>query len=161
MVVVVYAQRPAEPVDASIFLAGPTPRDRSVPSWRPAAIDILTRLWDGPGRLGIFAPEAPDGGFEGTWTAQVEWEDEHLNGCDVIAFWVPREMRTLPGLTTNVEWGRWEASGKVVLGTPPGAQKVSYLLHYAHKYGVPTAQTLESTMSAALTLLAERRGRRG
>jgi Nucleoside 2-deoxyribosyltransferase like len=156
-VTVVYAQRPAEPADASIFLAGPTPRDPAVPSWRPAAVEILSRLWSGPGCLAIFVPEAPGGGFDGTWLAQVEWEDQHLTDCDVIAFWLPRSMRTLPGLTTNVEWGRWEASGKVVLGTPPEAEKVKYLLHYAGKHGVPTAHTLEATMEAALELLRGRR----
>ena len=149
----VYAQEPVPGSwDASLFLAGPTPRDLAVASWRPEAVEYLRRQWSG-GRLVVFVPEIPGGGFGGGWEAQVEWEDACLNASDVIAFWVPRDMATLPGLTTNVEWGRWESSGKVVLGTPPGAPGTKYLRYYAARHGVPTADTLESTMDAALDKL--------
>src|SRR5215831_19130286 len=124
---VVYAQEPAPSTwDASVFLAGPTPREPDVASWRPGAVDLLRDLWStsGEGRLVVFVPETPEGGAPDGWDAQVAWEEGYLNSCDVIAFWVPRDLRTLPGFTTNVEWGRWEASGKVVLGAPPGAPKM-------------------------------------
>jgi hypothetical protein len=138
----------------------PTPRDERVASWRPAAVEGLRRLWraGGAGRLVVFVPERRDGRRidSGDWDAQVAWEDECLQACDVIAFWVPRDLTTLPGLTTNVEWGRWESSGKVVLGTPPAAPHTRYLRHYAHRYGVATVDTLDETMSAALDLLRER-----
>jgi hypothetical protein len=156
-VVVGYAQEPMpEPWETAIFLAGPTPRDPAVPSWRPEAVELLRHRWfeGGRGRLVVFVPERPDGGFGGGWVEQVEWEDACLNASDVIAFWVPRDMATLPGLTTNVEWGRWESSGKVVLGTPPGAPRTKYLRYYAAKVGAPTADTLDETMAAALALAA-------
>jgi hypothetical protein len=156
-----YAQEDVPSGDGSVFLAGPTPRSQDVPSWRPGAVEVLRRQWraDGSGRLVVFVPETREGGFDGSWDAQVEWEDTCLNACDVIAFWVPRDMRTLPGLTTNVEWGRWESSGKVVLGAPPDAPRMRYLFHYARRYGVPVADTLDGTMSAALDLLRRRRPR--
>ena len=69
----------------------------------------------------MFVPERPQGGMPPGWTAQVEWEDTCLHLSDVVAFWVPRDLATLPGFTTNVEWGRWESSGRVVLGAPDGA----------------------------------------
>jgi hypothetical protein len=162
-----YAQAPVPTSwDAAVFLAGPTPRDPAVPSWRPAAVDLLRERWvagDG-GRLVVFIPEFARGrpnGHEADWLGQVEWEDACLNASDAIAFWVPRDMTTLPGLTTNVEWGRWESSGKVVLGAPPGAPGTKYLRHYATKVGAPTADTLHATMDLALdlalTLAARRR----
>jgi hypothetical protein len=154
---VVYAQEPAPSTwDVSVFLAGPTPRSPEVASWRPGAVDLLRRLWSARGRLVVFVPETASGGLDGGWEAQVDWEDRYLNACDVIAFWVPRDLATLPGLTTNVEWGRWEASGKVVLGAPPEAPHVRYLFHYARRHGVPTAHTLPDTMAAALDLVAQR-----
>jgi 8-oxo-dGTP pyrophosphatase MutT (NUDIX family) len=150
-VVVVYAQQePPRWWDAAVFLAGPTPRDPAVASWRPAAVDLLTAQWRGPGRLVLFVPEARGGGLRGSWQDQVKWEDRYLNACDVIMFWVPRDMATLPGLTTNVEWGRWEASGKVVLGTPPAAPSTRYLRHYADQHRVPVADTLDATVDVAL-----------
>jgi hypothetical protein len=151
--------------DAAIFLAGPTPRDRHVASWRPAAVDLLRRRWltetrpDGEpvgGRLVVFVPEGRGGGFDGGWSEQIAWEDACLNASDVIAFWIPRDLTTMPGLTTNVEWGRWESSGKVVLGAPPDAPRMRYLRHYAARYQVPTAQSLEATIDAALALLHHR-----
>jgi 8-oxo-dGTP pyrophosphatase MutT (NUDIX family) len=150
-VVVVYAQEePPDWWDASVFLAGPTPRDPAVSSWRPAALALLRAGWRSPGRLVVFVPEAPGGGWSGTWAAQVAWEDAWLNACDAVAFWVPRDPDTLPGLTTNVEWGRWESSGKVVLGAPPGAPGTRYLRHYAGAHGAPVADTLAATVAATL-----------
>jgi hypothetical protein len=160
-VLVAYAQEEIpNSWNAGLFLAGPTPRSPDVKSWRPGAIDLLRSRWDtaGQGRLVVFVPESPGGGFAGTWAEQVAWEDACLNACDVIAFWVPRDLRQLPGLTTNVEWGRWESSGKVVLGAPPDAPATRYLRHYAVKHGAPTADTLQGTMDAALDLLRLRLG---
>src|SRR5262249_44414302 len=150
---VAYAQEPVPSTwDASVFLAGPTPRDPSVASWRPAAVDLLRGLGSAGagGRVGVFVAETAAGGPFGGLEGQVEGGEACLTACDVIAFWVPRDLRTLPGFTTNVEWGRWEASGKVVLGGPPGAPKNRYLFHYARKHGAPTADTLPATMVAAL-----------
>jgi ADP-ribose pyrophosphatase YjhB (NUDIX family) len=155
--------------DAALFLAGPTPRDPAVASWRPEALNLLRQRWPGgrerAGRLVVFVPEAPGGGLAGTWSAQVAWEDESLHRADAIAFWVPREPTTLPGFTTNVEWGRWENSGKVVFGAPGGAPHTKYLRHYADQHAGRSADSLAATLDHALALLdpgrpadAERRG---
>ncbi len=52
---VVYARQPLpERVEASLFLAGPTPRSPATPSWRPEALRLLREL----GFRGyVFAPE--------------------------------------------------------------------------------------------------------
>jgi hypothetical protein len=123
-------------------------------------VDLLSRRWlsasESQGRLVVFVPEAREGGFDGGWSEQIAWEDACLNASDVIAFWIPRDLTTMPGLTTNVEWGRWESSGKVVLGAPPDAPRMRYLRHYAARYQVPTAESLEATLDAALALLHQR-----
>jgi ADP-ribose pyrophosphatase YjhB (NUDIX family) len=176
-IVVVYARQPApESWDAAVFLAGPTPRSPGVASWRPEAVALLREAWprmavDGQ-RLVVFSPEDPaaararsgaecavkrpepggkGGGTHGTWEAQVAWEDRELRRADVIVFWVPRDLATLPGFTTNVEYGRWHDSGKVVLGTPPDAPGIRYLRHYAPG---PVADTLPDTIAAALRHIA-------
>ncbi|GAA2388930.1 hypothetical protein Cme02nite_71470 [Catellatospora methionotrophica] len=68
-------------------------------------------------------------------------------------FWVPRDLATLPGFTTNVEWGRWESSGRVVLGAPADAPGMRYLAHYARLHGAPVADTLDGVLAAGLALL--------
>lgn len=52
---VIYARQPLpDRVEASIFLAGPTPRSRATRSWRPEALDMLRDL----GFSGhVFVPE--------------------------------------------------------------------------------------------------------
>jgi len=150
----VYAFQPI-PQDSkiSVFLAGPTPRTATQVGWRPAALEIFRQLaFDGH----VLIPEAEDGVWKNDYDGQVEWEAEGLTRCTVILFWIPRDMAGgMPALTTNDEWGYWKASGKVVLGTPPWADKVSYQRYYAKKLGVPLSDTLEDTIKQAISL-AER-----
>ncbi len=152
MHIVYYGEKPPETVSRSIFLAGPTPRQDITPSWRPDAIAILERIgYDGV----VFVPESRDGKRLADYTAMVEWEESYLHMADCIAFWIPRNMDTMPALTTNVEWGVWYDSGKVVLGAPADAMHVRYEHYYAKKQSVPIADTLEGTMRAAIYHIGE------
>jgi hypothetical protein len=135
----------------TIFLAGPTVRKGEV-SWRQAALYYLSKEeYDGA----VFVPEpAPTSGPIRTWNdeTQIQWEEDCLTVAKCIMFWIPRNIKDMPGLTTNVEWGVWQKSGKVVLGYPYDAEKVNYLTHYAKKYGVPIFHTLEDTVRAAIRM---------
>ena len=142
----------------SIFLAGPTPRDQSTPSWRPRAVRLLHELgFDGH----IFVPEDRSGTFSGDYTGQVEWEREALNMADVIVFWVPRDMATMPALTTNIEWGMWQDSGKAVFGAPPEASSMRYLRWQAQQLKVPAFETLEATLEKSVEILGDGAAREG
>jgi hypothetical protein len=108
----------------SIFLAGPTPRASRVPSWRPDALRILEELgFDGD----VLVPERRDWRARFAYEDQVEWEYAGLQACSRIAFWVPRRLDTLPGLTTNVEFGFYLKSGRALYGRPDDAEKCRYL----------------------------------
>lgn len=147
-----------DPVTKQLFLAGPTPRNDQTPSWRPEALRVLERLgYDGH----VFVPEKRGGGWNTDYNAQIEWEEDGLKRADCILFWIPRVMPHMAGLTTNVEFGRWYESGKVVLGTPPEAEHVSYLRYYARKFNVPTSDTLEETAAAAIVMIGTGSERRG
>ena len=148
--VVVHAlEEPPAGWQAAIFLAGPTPRSPEVASWRPEMVALLRDGWAGDGPLVIFVPERRSGPPD-DYTDQVEWEERCLHLADVVLFYVPRDLATLPGFTTNVEWGMWHDSGRVVLGAPPDAPRNRYLFHYARKHGVPTATNPAETAAAAL-----------
>lgn len=148
---VVYAlEEPPDTYSKALFAAGPTPRSAATASWRPAFLDELTAAgYDGV----VFVPEARDGVFTAAYDHQVAWERRALNLADVICFWVPRDMATMPALTTNVEFGTWASSGKVVFGAPPGAPSNRYLRSQAATLGVPTADTLPELVAAALAKL--------
>lgn len=138
------------PEQSCIFLAGPTPREDGVPSWRPEAIRLLEEAgFEGT----VLTPEDAGGGRAHDYVDQIEWEEQALDCATVIMFWIPRELEKMPGFTTNIEWGEWYQSGKVVLGAPYDAPKMRYLLYKADKYGVPVSRTLPGTVEAALGLL--------
>jgi 8-oxo-dGTP pyrophosphatase MutT (NUDIX family) len=147
----VYAgEAPPEGWNASVFLAGPTPRDPAHGSWRPQALRLLAERWTQDGRLVVFIPESRDGKVWPAYDHQVAWEDRWLSTVDCVLFWVPREMARFPGLTTNVEFGRYESSGRVVLGYPPEAESMRYLHHHAALHGAAVLDTLAATVDAAL-----------
>jgi 8-oxo-dGTP pyrophosphatase MutT (NUDIX family) len=108
----------------SVFLAGPSPRRADDPNWRPAAVEALRQAgFDGT----VFLPIPRDGKWPEDYSVQVEWERRHLALADVIALWCPRDLERLPGFTTNVEFGEWLHSGKLLYGRPEGAPSTRYL----------------------------------
>lgn len=142
-------EQPPASFEKSIFLAGPSPRNPQTPSWRPDAIRVLEESgYDGV----IFVPEHRSNKWHGDKLSQMRWEDEYMRVADCILFWIPRNMETMPALTTNVEFGRWEASGKIVLGAPKAAVKNEYLLHHAYMNGIPVGETLERTVELSLMI---------
>jgi 8-oxo-dGTP pyrophosphatase MutT (NUDIX family) len=147
-----------ESFTSSIFLAGPTPRNKEeVESWRPDALKLLEDMgYDGV----VFVPEDKEKVFKKDYDDQIEWEEKYLNIADCIVFWVPRDLTLdskdfpkMAAFTTNVEWGHWYDSGKVVFGYPEGAEKVSYLEHYADKCNVPIGKTLTETLDHAMEMV--------
>ena len=150
----VYAhEEPVWPDNRSIFLAGPSPRGNGEYNWRNEAWIILSRL----GFTGIvYLPLPRDGKYLPDYdhVAQMDWELKHLEAAGVIAFWIPRDLNTLPGFTTNVEFGRFSRSGRAILGYPEGAPKMKYLRHIAQIDGVPVYHLLEETLAIAMQRLS-------
>lgn len=144
---IVYAPNlPPESYTKSIFLAGPSPRQPDQPNWRPEALRILDRLgYDGV----VYVPIPESGDWSHGYDSQVEWEVRNLNRADQIVFWVPRSEQ-LPGLTTNVEYGRYFDSGRAVLGFPDTANGMRYLAHIGQRESVPQFSSLEETLAEAV-----------
>jgi hypothetical protein len=152
-VTVIHAGRPwPAHWSVSIYLCGPTPRDPLTPSWRPHAESLLRERWGGDGRLAVFLPEAFEGESEPPYAQQVAWEEAAMHAADAILFHVPRDLATLPGLVSNVKWGAWHDCGRVVLCSPPTAQRNEYLLHFANALAVPVTDNLPDAVTEALRL---------
>lgn len=145
-------------ITKSIFLAGPTPRDEHGKPWRQDALKILEdKKYDGV----VFIPEPRNAVWHKEYDRQIDWEDTCLNVADCILFWVPRELKHMPGFNTNIEWGRWENSGKLILGYPKEAEKMPYIDKYAKKERVSVFETLVEALQAAMDMVsngAERTG---
>jgi len=139
----------------SIFLAGPTPRDKGTQSWRPEALKLLADMgYDGTVFVPEYAPDHEDDMWE-DYKAQCEWERRSMNMSDVILFWVPRDMEFMPAMTTNVEFGTWLSSGKVVYGRPEDADRVRYLDRLAKERGMKVYSTLEATLKEAVDIVGD------
>ena len=108
----------------SIFLAGPTPRSLEVATWRTDAIKILEELnYSGI----VYVPEYKKEIVKEDYVDQAMWERNALTSATVIVFWIPRDLDTMPAFTTNVEFGYWLHTNKVLYGRPDEAPKNKYL----------------------------------
>lgn len=117
------------PANNSIFLAGPTPRLKETPSWRPEAVKLFEKYnFDGT----LCYPEYEPGLdlSQCDYCNQIEWEHYCLDKCSIIMFWVPRDIKgNMPAFTTNIEFGYWMATdkSKVVYGRPDQADNMRYM----------------------------------
>ncbi len=74
-----------------------------------------------------------------------------LEEANLIMFWVPRNMETMPGLTTNVEFGLYLKTGKIIYGRPDNSERNNYLDElYKSVYREFPTNTLESTIESSL-----------
>ncbi|MGP9023203.1 HIT domain-containing protein (plasmid) [Streptomyces sp. BR1] len=159
-VTVVYA-REEIPEGPKVFLAGPTPRaGGDVESWRPAAITELAAQWTGEQPLTVLTPESRGGKRAKHYDDQVGWETRARAAADAILFWIPRDLDSLPGFTTNVEFGLDVVTGRAVLGVPPNCpnpERNRYLIYVARHHGAPVRETLPTAVEEALALVGEAR----
>ncbi|MFH1098462.1 MAG: nucleoside 2-deoxyribosyltransferase domain-containing protein [Candidatus Uhrbacteria bacterium] len=141
-----------------LYLAGPSPRDKSHPNWREETLRRLEQEgYDGH----VFVPLPRDGQFPDDYQAQATWEQSAMDRSDVVLFWVPRNLVTLPAFTTNVEFGQKCRNRNVVLGYPKGAPKCRFLGYLAERNFIDHTETLEQTIKLALDKIgvgAERHG---
>lgn len=109
---------------SSIFLAGPTPRDKDTISWRVEAIKYLKKInFDGV----VYIPE-DEFIRKNDYVDQAEWEEKLLQ-MRLSYFSGFPELDKMPAFTTNVEFGYWLAKTpeKIVYGRPDNARKIKYL----------------------------------
>jgi hypothetical protein len=150
MMIVVYTNQKISPGKKSIFLAGPTPRKKEVPSWRLKAIKILKEKdFDGV----VYIPENPSGGTFDNLIKRSLWERKALAAATVILFWIPRQFPDLPAFTTNVEFGYWLHTKKIIYGRPDNAKKIKYLdWLYQHDYNKKPFNNLNDLITEAIKM---------
>lgn len=141
----------------SIYLAGPTIRisgnkDNNIADkyrWRKDAVDILKKKkFNGI----IYIPEYKDNIKPNDWTynKQLDWELKAMNAADVILFWIPRDMEFTPALTTNIEFGEWMNSGKIIVGAPNNAVKNDYIKRRCEMLGIKWFCSLRLIIGSAI-----------
>lgn len=110
--------------EKSIFLAGPTPRGEGNISWRVEACNKLKSLgFDGI----VYVPEYSTWKPKEDYVDQAMWERKAMMASTIIIFWIPRILPDMPAFTTNVEFGYWLHSNKVIYGRPDSTPKTRYL----------------------------------
>ncbi len=149
-----YSDQPVITGKKSIFLAGPTPRGENQISWRKEACEILERLnFDGV----VYVPEYSTWHPKEDYTDQAMWERMALTEATVIMFWVPRSLPDMAGFTTNVEFGYWLSTKKVIYGRPDYAKKIKYLdWLYELDYNKKPINNLEVLLKETIKFTEER-----
>lgn len=152
---IVYALQPFEPLEQpSIFLAGPSyklskgEKPTYGTTWRQETIKLLEQLnFTGT----VFVPEFQHSQMPKNWTysRHISWELECLKLATVILFWVPRSPE-LPGFTTNIEFGQYMQSGKIVVGAPENALCMDYIREWCRRLHIPYHTNLTQTIQSAL-----------
>ncbi len=135
--------------EKSIFLAGPTPRGENVVSWRTNAVKKLEEYgFDGV----VYVPEYSSWKPKEDYVDQAMWERIALTEATTILFWIPRSLPDMPGFTTNVEFGYWLPTNKVIYGRPECASKIKYLdWLYELDYHEKPFNNLDDLLKAAIT----------
>jgi hypothetical protein len=155
--IVNYSNEEVKKGGKSIFLAGPTPRDKDVLSWRPEAIKILEELgFDGT----VYVPEREFDDRSFDYLKQYWWEREALHNASAIVFWIPRNVKTMPAFTTNAEYGKYTAINidKVVYGRPDNSEKNGYFdLDYYVESEEEYSNTLADTLKRAMVIADKRK----
>lgn len=143
----------------SIFLAGPTPRNEKIESWRTTACKKLEEFgFDGV----VYVPEYSSWKPKTDYVDQVKWEREALTESTVIMFWIPRTLPDMPSFTTNVEFGYWLHSGKVIYGRPDDATKIKYPdWLYKEDYDKNPINNLNELLMESIKLANEKYDKRG
>lgn len=101
----------------------------------------------------VYVPEYSTWKPKADYVDQAMWEREALTSATVIAFWIPRSFPDMPALTTNVEFGYWLHTGKVVYGRPDNASKIKYLdWLYRLDYDKNPYETPQSLLEASVEL---------
>jgi len=126
---------------ASLFLGGPSGR-AAEGGWRSEALRLLAaQNFDGV----VLLPEPRPLRTSIPAAELMAWEDEALHHCDFILMWLGPE--SLSDFSAIEQWGLWQRTGKVVLGTP---LEDGPLIASASRWRVPVVHSLQE-----LTLLAQ------
>jgi len=147
---IIYTTQRKPIIGYSIFLCGPSPRKGQTLNWRKDAISILEQLkFDGT----VIVPEPENGEWPSNYDDVTDWEDEYLEQCDKIVFWVCRDyVNGIKGMTTNIEFGLYYKTGKVIYGRPTNADDIRNLdKRYKKQYGLEPHISLETLLETTVS----------
>lgn len=137
------------------FLAGPTPRDKNVLSWRKEAISLFESLgYD----EALYVPEIREKPYYDMEdnTSEMDWDQNALENADIVMFWIPRNTTDMLGLSTNVEFGYLLNKGNIIYGRPESAVRCEFLDYlYKEKLGKDYKNTLEDLVKEGIKTIKD------
>jgi len=133
--------------EKSLFLAGPSTLVKGI-TWRNEALKILQDLeYDGV----VYVPE-----FRNVTTIydadkQFHWERKGLFNSTSLIFWIPRKIPEILAMNTNVEFGYWVKSSKVLYGRPDESDNNEGLdMLYRYERNLEPHNKLEDLLKEAI-----------
>lgn len=109
--------------EKSIYLVGPTSGDKNIPSWRLEACKYLEEIgFDGV----VYVPEISTKEKE-KGKNQERWERHAILESSIICFWIPKEIENDLYTDTDLDFGYWFSTNKVIYGTNAQTKTTRYL----------------------------------
>lgn len=129
-----------------IFLAGPCPREHFENDWRIEAIDLFKKY----NFSGDIANPTNDH-YDNNLFNQTNWEVETLYKSSLIFCWIPRDIKNKHyALTTNIEFGEFLDSNKIIVGFPDDSDNNDYLRIRCEMYGIKVYNNLDDMVKEAV-----------
>jgi hypothetical protein len=101
----------------------------------------------------VYVPEFSTMKPKEDYVDQAMWERKALFEATVIMFWIPRKLPDMAAFTTNVEFGYWLHTKKVLYGRPDNADKIKYLdWLYKLDYNKDPINNLDMLLNEAVDL---------
>ena len=102
----------------------------------------------------VIVPEPENGEWPSNYDDVVEWEDTYLEKADKVVFWVCRDYANgIKGMTTNIEFGLYYKTGKIIYGRPNTADDIRNLdKRYRQQYKSEPYSNLEALLKATTVL---------
>lgn len=75
-----------------------------------------------------------------------------MENADIVLFWIPRNLKILPGFTTNIEFGYWYGKDykKIKMGFPLDAENMDYIHKKCEDVGIVCETKLKSLIKQTI-----------
>lgn len=157
---IIYAQESIpETMTKALYLAGPIAYDPHGHNWRKEALTFLEeKQYDGI----VYYPIARNENPPEDWTAHIQWEQQAIQRSDIIVFWIPESLSSIPqNFLIGIEFGKYLPGRNIIVGCTQKTVANEIFKYFADQNNIFVFPTLTESLVKAIEQIgkgAERKG---